>query len=1099
MFDQEPASRISLPPVPDDLAGAQVAAWSEPLIIDSYLPEQPDGYPAFLDSRVYQGSSGKVFPLPFHERVSSVKVPHVWQAIHLENEWVRVVVLPELGGRIHIGYDKVAGYDFFYRNNVIKPALVGLAGPWISGGVEFNWPQHHRPATFLPTDFEIEREEDRSVTVWCSDHEPFARMKGMHGIRLRPDSSLIEARVRLYNRSDLPQTFLWWANVAAAVGPHYQSFFPSDVSFVADHARRAVTAFPAADRHYYGIDYPALRTEDRPNADYIDWYDNIPVPTSYMVTDTDGEFFGGYDHEIDAGFVHWAPREISPGKKQWTWGNSPFGWAWDANLTDDDGPYVELMAGVYTDNQPDFAWLGVGETKSFSQYWYPIRGISGPATHACRQLAARFEVADTHSSLHLVSSEHVSAAQVTFLDVDGHALAGETVDLNPGSALAARHEHRAAGFRIDVGGVTVLRGSLDQDREPQEPRIAQEPPIPADVAHIEELVFIAQYLQQYRHATSSPEPYWREALRRDPHDTRSLTALGSLALSRGQYRTATSHLRLALERQTFWAHTQRDGEAGYLLGLALDRLGLRSAIAALARAAWSDAWWLPARFALARIQARDGKMEGAIETLTSLVASRPDHLQSRNLLSALYARQGRVAEARSLLEETLQLDPLDQWARLLAGRNCTSDAPTLLDVALEFAAAGLLTEGLRALDLAERAVSMTPVGQVCVEPLIYYHRAVLLEHCGRAEDAKLARSAARNSSLIHCQASRLDDADALEAALAADPDDTSAALLLGNWLYDKSRGAEAVRFWKVAANDDRAAVRAIALRNLGVAAYNLDGEGELARDYYLRALAEAPHDAKVLYELDQLRMRLGDSAADRLAELDRSVDVVAARDDLTVVRALLLVEAGREREAWELMSSRHFQPWEGGEGRVLSAWDEVQLARARRAIKMGDSHGAESAIGQALAPPVHLGEARHPLANAAELHLVLGDARSVHGDTLGAKLAWMTAAAFSGDFSGMTTNEFSVQTVHSVSALCRLDRRNEARALYKELMHWLEEFSLKPARRDFFATSLPSILLFVTDPNDERDAIVDAIRQRLVKIPEVSQMQSQELKDNSAL
>src|ERR1700742_4346722 len=366
-------SRIHLPPVPDRLAADPVAAWSEPMTIDSYLPVEPSPYPAFLDSRVYQGSSGKVYPLPFHERISQAKEPHGWQAVHLENEWVRLVILPELGGRIYIGYDKTSDYDFFYRKNVIKTALVGLAGPWLSGGVEFNWPQPHRPGTFLPTDVEIEREPDGAVTVWCSDHDPFTRMKGMHGIRLRPGSSLIEARVRLYNRTEDTQTFLWWANVAAAVGDDYQSFFPTDVHWVADHAKRAVATFPRVDGTYYGIDYPARVTAEHPDADRIDWYRNIPVPTSYMITSTRENFFGGYDHGREAGFVHWADRAIAPGKKQWTWGNSPFGWAWDRNLTDEDGPYVELMAGVYTDNQPDFSFLAPGETRSFSQYWYPNR------------------------------------------------------------------------------------------------------------------------------------------------------------------------------------------------------------------------------------------------------------------------------------------------------------------------------------------------------------------------------------------------------------------------------------------------------------------------------------------------------------------------------------------------------------------------------------------------------------------------------------------------------------------------------------------------------------------------------------------------------
>ena len=106
----------------------------------------------------------------------------------------------------------------------------------------------------------------------------------------------------------------------------------------------------------------------------LDWYRNIPVPTSYMCLGSEDDFFGGYDHGAGAGFVHWADHRIAPGKKQWTWGNAPFGWAWDRNLTDGDGPYVELMAGVFTDNQPDFSFLAPGETRAFRQYWYPHPG-----------------------------------------------------------------------------------------------------------------------------------------------------------------------------------------------------------------------------------------------------------------------------------------------------------------------------------------------------------------------------------------------------------------------------------------------------------------------------------------------------------------------------------------------------------------------------------------------------------------------------------------------------------------------------------------------------------------------------------------------------
>src|SRR5580704_5728486 len=128
----------------------------EDLVLPTYLPALPDKNPMFLEKRVYQGSSGKVYPLPFTDRIAEKPVDRKWKAVWIENEYIRALVLPEIGGRIHAIQDKTNDYDLVYNQPVIKPALVGLAGPWISGGIEFNWPQHHRPATFLPVAFEVE-------------------------------------------------------------------------------------------------------------------------------------------------------------------------------------------------------------------------------------------------------------------------------------------------------------------------------------------------------------------------------------------------------------------------------------------------------------------------------------------------------------------------------------------------------------------------------------------------------------------------------------------------------------------------------------------------------------------------------------------------------------------------------------------------------------------------------------------------------------------------------------------------------------------------------------------------------------------------------
>src|SRR5689334_15397469 len=295
-------------------SAGQVSVRVENRIIPTYMPEMPDKNPMFLEKRVYQGSSGKVYPLPFTDRIAEKPVERRWKAVWIENKFIRAMVLPELGGRIHLMQDKTNGYDLIYRQPVIKPALVGLAGPWISGGIEFNWPQHHRPGTFLPVNFELEEQSDGSKTIWCSEHDPMARMKGMHGVCLHPDKACLELKVRAYNRTPFVQTFLWWANVATRVHAAYQSFFPPDVYYVADHARRSTSAYPLCDGFYYGVNYrerakQGVPVDERPSQfvpphcrksgatgersrirgrlpsyapNDLSFYANIPTPCSYM-------------------------------------------------------------------------------------------------------------------------------------------------------------------------------------------------------------------------------------------------------------------------------------------------------------------------------------------------------------------------------------------------------------------------------------------------------------------------------------------------------------------------------------------------------------------------------------------------------------------------------------------------------------------------------------------------------------------------------------------------------------------------------------------------------------------------------------------------
>lgn len=937
------SDRIELPDAPIELRAAlergDAVAWNERLTIRTYEAGEPSAYPMYLDRRVYQGSSGKVYPIPFTESVADAAHPREWDAVHLENRHVRLVVLPELGGRIHIGYDKTTGYDFFYRNNVIKPALVGLAGPWISGGVEFNWPQHHRPATYLPVETSIEESADGSVTVWCHDHDPFARMSAQHGVRLHADSSLVEVVVRLHNRTELRHTFLWWANVAARVNDSYQSFFPEDVRFVADHARRALTAFPAADRDYYGVDYPAAAASGA-DANRIDWYRNIPVPTSYMIVDSHQDFFGGYDHAAGAGFVHWAERRISPGKKQWTWGDAPFGHAWDAQLTDADGPYVELMAGVYTDNQPDFTWILPGESKIFSQYWYPIPAI-GVAHEATPDAAVHVEHGDTVSAAFAVTKPQPRA--VLRILVDGDVQISRTEDLVPGVPAILEAGLVATGRLIvelcDSHGRVLVRWTPTEVAV-DEPWTAVEPPLPEDIDSVEELYLTGLHLSQYRHPTRSPLDYWRAALARDAGDARTNLAIADHHYRAGQYRTALEHIEVALTRLTRRNANPLDAEVSYLRGCTLQRLGrVTEAEEAFGKAGWDGTWAAAAGFALAQSLARRGHNRAALRVLDTLDGIVGHDTRRIALRVMILRRGGDDVSAIRIVTEALAADPLDAALRTLAGHDPSEDPGILVDVARDLSNAGAVDE---ALILLERAISAPISRSGNIRPIAHYTAAALLDSAGAPGEAHAHRIAARTAELGWAFPWGLDALDALDAALRADDQDAVAHFLLGMLLYAHGRRGEAVEQWNTAIA--LGMQDAVLFRNAGLAAYNITHDDVKAWQCYEEAVRLRPADARLRYEQDQLAICLGHTTAQRFARLRPVEALVFSRDDLTIEYLWLLLAEGHAPAAYRILLSRSFHPWEGGEGKVIAAWDAVLAACG---LPPTD-------------PPATLGEARSP-------------------------------------------------------------------------------------------------------------------------------------------
>ncbi|MGA2271876.1 MAG: DUF5107 domain-containing protein [Bryobacteraceae bacterium] len=1090
-----------------------VSVRRETVVLPTYEPQAPDRNPMFLEKRVYQGSSGRVYPLPFTDRIAERPTPHTWEAVFLENEFLRVMILPELGGRIHRATDKTNGYDFIYHQAVIKPALVGLAGPWISGGIEFNWPQHHRPSTFMPADVHIEPHADGAATVWLSEHDPMARMKGMHGVCLHPGRAYLELKVRAYNRTADVQTFLWWANVATKVHEQYQSFFPPDVQYVADHARRAMSTYPLCTGRYYGVDYaargragvpagevprqfvpprcnPKLKPQNPKLPDYrpddLSWYANIPVPTSYMCMGSQADFFGGYDHAAQAGLVHIADHHISPGKKQWTWGNHEFGYAWDRNLTDPDEngafwPYIELMAGVYTDNQPDFSFLQPGETKTWSQYWYPIRAI-GPAQHANLDAAVSLRVGAGTARVGVAVSAPQAGTNVR-LEARGKLLAEWTQDLAPDKPFVAEAKLTRGRRATDL----ILRVTTEGGRElihyqPRDwprgrvPLPASEPLPPAETASADELFLTGLHLEQYRHATRLPETYWREALRRDPGDARCNLALGRWHLRRGKPADAEKYLRASVARLTRRNPNPSDGEPYYQLGRCLRLQAdavtaaaqpatqnsklkpqnlLAQAYDAFFKATWNHAWQAAGYHALAEIDGTRRDWATALAHLDRALRVNTDNLRARDLKVVALRHLERDAEATELLKATLALDPLDWWAHHLNRSELRCDTQVRLDLALDYARAGCFFQALDVLGEAR------PEPHSGTAPLVEYYRGWLHTRLGDKTAARHAYAAAAKAPPDYCFPARLEEIAILEAAIAANPRDARAPFYLGNLLYDRRRHREAIARWEQAVRLEPG--NAVAWRNLGIGCFNVLRQPARARAAYERAFKAAPGDARLLFERDQLWKRLGESPARRLRELEKHPHLAKARDDLSVKLCALYSQTGRPEQALAIVGSRKFQPWESGEGQALGQHVRTHLLLGRTALASGDAAKARRLFEKALAAPENLGEAKHLLANQSDIHFWLGEACAAAGDLTAARAHWTSAATFRGDFQEMSVRQFSEMTYYSAFAWQRLGRKTRAQKLLRELLAHARRLARTKAKIDYFATSLPTMLLFEDD------------------------------------
>ena len=1028
--------------------------------IPTYVPYEADPNPIFFQNRNIQGTCGKIFPMAMQERLGKEFKPVAYEQVQMENEYIDVALMPELGGKIYSALDKSNGYDFIYRNRVIKPAMIGLCGPWTSGGIEFNWPQHHRPTTFSRVAYAIENNPDGSITTWMGEVEPLNRTKGMVGITLYPDRSYIEAKVRLFNRTDYPQTFLWWANLAVAVNDQYRSVFPEDIHWASDHAWALCTEFPVVPGMYKGADFG--------NGVDIRNFPDVPLPASFFTYNSKYDFLSGYDHGKKGGIVHIADRHVGVGKKEFTWGVSDAGQAWFANLTDEDGPYIELMTGVFSCNQPDFAWLMPHEAKTAVQYWYPIREI-GEVKNATLEGAIGAEFVDDHVRISLNTTSKRENAVLTVWH-QGRVISKQTVCVAPNkpwhgeAAFCGGEKHEYEICLASADGKKLVSYQPEKPVNVQVPAPLEPAPQPKELDNPEKLYLHALHLWQYRHPCFSPVPYLQRALEIDPEDVRCNTLLGKIRMEQGMLEEARALFEKAISRSTMRNPTPYDVEPYAQLGVCLKLLGEEdAAYEALYRAYWGHAWKSHALYLMAQLALKRGDMETALQHAEECILTNGLDFAAIRLKASILRRICRPQEALEVLQPVLAKDRLDysamyeqmlicealgetekmQHAEQLFETLTQNNWENQLDTAIEYGDAGLYEEALRLLAKQPDAI------------VSRYYAAFYTNQLGQKEEAMHILREAAQLSVKGCLHFRLSTLRVFAWAAQQNAQDAKAPYLLGNMFYHKDQFAKAIECFRLSV--ERGADFPTAYRNLAIGLHDFLGDKEQAGKLMEKAFEMDPTDCRVFFELMQYQRSAGVPVQERIKQMERHMDLVVMREDLYTKYIAACTENGDYEKAIDLLTSRVFRPYEGGEGVVTREHIMAHQLLGMEKLTQGDAASALKLFETAATVPENYHEGRKfAQYEQAHLYYYIGAAREALGDAAGAQEAYERSKA---DDSGNP-----VMNYYRTLSLRKLGEEDAARELQSALRSQVDALIENDGKPSYFPTSLICTLPFEHDP-----------------------------------
>ncbi len=898
---------------------ADVSVREEEMVIPTWEIEPPQVHSNFFDS------GRDIYPYTLQDVLTENKVDKTYQGVILENDYVKILILPEIGGRLHGAVNKTNDYVWFYWQRTIKPGLIGMTGAWISGGIEWNFPHGHRPSCFMPVDHRIVKHDDGSATVWVSETEPIYRMRWLIGMTLFPGKSYMRCDYIFINPTNQKHPFQFWATSATHANEWSQAQYPGDM--VTGHGKHSFLNWPIHD----GVD--------------LTWWKNSPNASSYFAFNNPSDWFGTYDHRAEGGMVHVANHHIMPGKKLWTWGSGPSGRIWEDILTEGGGPYFEPQAGAWSDNQPDYHWMWPNEVKTAHDYWYPVRDTRG-FHKADKDFAINTDLKDKKAFGAVYSTGIVNNYKVVLKNTKTDSVLSETItNISPDNPYTVEKEVTDDTKVYDLRlSVYDSEGNLQIELQQQPPQSVELPegfknPGNPKKMNQDELYHAGEWLDKFTR-TRQALNYYQEALEKDPEDSRVNTEMGFLSLKDGKWQEALDYFDKALIRDY-------DNSRIYFgKGLAYSGMqNFKEAYDNFYRATYTYDYFSMAYYNLAKIDLRRDDYQSAVEKLDQAASQNGKFADIPALQAAAFRHLGKLDKALSASEKALELDPMHfmgGYEKVLASGNSSSWADTwtsimrdevqnYLELAVYYSNAGLYQDA----DAILARYSKNKTGSD-INPMVNYFRGYFKELIGEEQAASTFYAKAGKGPVDYTNPHRLEGKAALEAAIQEYPNDAKAHLFLGNLLYASGQREEGFNYWNEAVQLDDKLQQA--WRNIAYGHRHFKNDQQASYNAYQKAFQLNLQDARVLLEYDQVAERIDKSEKERLAFLEKHLDVVKTSDDL-VSRWIDLRLSSNEVEklepVYEILSTRHFHSWEGKYG-IHHAWVEVNQKLGDLAFKKQD-------------------------------------------------------------------------------------------------------------------------------------------------------------------